>query len=184
MLLLLLTACAAKLLSCFLVSLFSCLLVFLFSCLPHFSLFTFHFSLIFTKTLKTLLGIFSTLCFRSALAVIMVVSKLPPSSSRQQNIFFRILNLPRRKTPLRQKTFFVSSNSSCVSMKLFLGFSFVQVLISQRLMVWMQAFVWELVHKEKHAATTSETQSSTYPKGFSLFLFIFIYIIVCSLQSI
>ena len=53
-----------------------------FIAVANFSLFTFHFSLIVTKTLKTLLGIFSTLCFRSAFAVNMVVSKLPPSSCR------------------------------------------------------------------------------------------------------
>jgi hypothetical protein len=36
----------------------------------------------------------------------------------------------------------------------FFGF---QVVALQGLMVWMEAFIWVLAHKGKHAATTAET---------------------------
>ena len=49
-------------------------------------------------------------------------------------------------------------------------FSVFQVVALQGLMVWVEAFICELAHKEKHADTASETKSQPEKRGFGGFL--------------
>ena len=107
-------------------------------------------------------------CF--AVGTNLVGSKLPPSSCHHQNIFWRIPKLSRSKNTdsfgiLKTRysscrmvhgrivTQPVLKRSDC--------FCFRSDWILEGWMVWLWAFVWELVHKQKAAGIASETQSQT-----------------------